>query len=110
MPVWSLTANVVLGVVVVVQLGLFDSAPNSGTDVLRGGPTTVQLHPNPEVRLGELTAGLDLAKAHYVVQRKPSGDVHLLVQADEAALDYLQSQRLEPKVSEGVAVIVLRKP
>jgi hypothetical protein len=45
-----------------------------------------------------------------VVLRKPSGELKLLVQADDAALDYLQSQRIEPKVSEGVAVIVLRKP
>ena len=109
-PVWSLAANVVLGVVVVVQMGFLGTSPKSDADVLRGGPTTVQLHPNPEARLGELTAGLDLAKAHYVVQRKASGELHLMVQADEVALDYLQSQRLEPKVSEGVAVIVLRKP
>ncbi|MBC7619514.1 MAG: hypothetical protein H7293_11115, partial [Candidatus Saccharibacteria bacterium] len=88
MPVWSLAANAVLGVVVVVQMGLFSTAPNSDADVLRGGPTTVQLHPNPEARLGELTAGLDLAKAHYIVQRKASGELHLMVQADEAVLDY----------------------
>jgi hypothetical protein len=31
------------------------------------------------------------------------------VQADGAALEYLQSQLIEPKVSEGVAVVVLRK-
>ena len=109
-PLWSLAANVVLGVVVVVQMGLFGSAPNTDADVLRSGQTTVQLHPNPEARLAELVAGLDQAKAHYVVLRKPSGEVHLLVQAEDAAFDYLLSQRLEPKVNEGVAVIVLRKP
>lgn len=110
MPRWSLVANVVLGVAVVVQLGMLFSTPNTETDVLRGGPATVMLVANPTARLAELTTGLDQAKAHYVVQRKPSGELHLLVQADEAALDYLLTQRIEPLVSEGVAVIVLRKP
>jgi hypothetical protein len=109
-PVWSLATNVVLGVVVVVQMGLFSTTPNTDADVLRGGPATVLLVANPAARLVELTAGLDQAKAHYVVMRKSDGEVQLLVQADVVALDYLQLQRIEPKVSEGVAVIVLRKP
>ena len=106
---WSLVANVVLGVAVVVQLGMFTAA-NHEVDVLRGGTATVMLVSNPEVRLAELTTGLDQAKAHYVVLRKPSGELQLLVQADDAALEYLLSQRIEPQVHEGVAVIALRKP
>lgn len=109
-PRWSLAANVVLGVAVVVQLGMLFSTADTETDVLRGGPATVMLVENPAARLAELTTGLDQVKAHYVVQRKPSGELHLLVQADEAALEYLLSQRIEPLVSEGVAVIALRKP
>lgn len=111
-PMWSLAANVVLGVAVVVQMGLFGSASNPDADVLRGGPATVLLVPNPEARLAELTAGLDQAKAHYVVLRKSTGEVHLLVQVEDAALDYLLSQLNGngPKVSDGVALIVLRKP
>jgi hypothetical protein len=108
-PVWSLAANVVLGVAVVVQMGVFSTTPDTEADVLRGGPATVLLVPNPEARLAELSAGLDQAKAHYVVLRKPLGELQLLVQADVAALDYLQSQRIEPKVTEGVAVVALRK-
>jgi hypothetical protein len=107
--VWSLAANVVLGVAVVVQMGVFSTTPDTEADVLRGGPATVLLVPNPEARLAELSAGLDQAKAHYVVLRKPLGELQLLVQADVAALDYLQSQRIEPKVTEGVAVVALRK-
>jgi hypothetical protein len=109
-PRWSLVANVVLGVAVVVQLGLFGTAANNEADVLRGGNATVLLVPDPTTRLAELTTGLDQAKAHYVVLRKPSGELQLLVQADDAALDYLLSQRIEPQVNEGVAVIALRKP
>jgi hypothetical protein len=108
-PRWSLVANVVLGVAVVVQLGMFTAANNEAYET-RGGTDTVMLVPNPEERLAELTTGLDQAKAHYVVLRKPSGELQLLVQADDAALDYLLSQRIEPQVNEGVAVIALRKP
>jgi hypothetical protein len=108
-PLLSLAANVVLGVAVVVQMGVFSTTPNTEADVLRGGPATVLLVPNPDARLAELTTGLDQAKAHYVVLRKPLGELQLLVQADVAALEYLQSQLIEPKVSEGVAVVVLRK-
>lgn len=109
-PRWSLVANVVLGVAVVAQLGLFGTDVNNDADVMRGGTATVLLVPNPAARLAELTAGLDQAKAHYVVLRKPSGELQLLVQADDAALDYLLSQRIEPQLNEGVAVITLRKP
>jgi len=109
-PRWSLVANVVLGVAVVVQLGLLGTADNNEAAVLRGGNATVLLVPDPTSRLAELTTGLDQAKAHYVVLRKPSGELQLLVQADDAALDYLLSQRIEPQVNEGVAVIALRKP
>jgi hypothetical protein len=109
-PRWSLVANLVLAVALVVQLGMLGTAANKEADVLRGGTATVLLVPDPTARLAELTIGLDQAKAHYVVLRKPSGELHLLVQADEAALDYLLSQRIEPQVIEGVVVIALRKP
>lgn len=109
-PRWSLVANVVLGVAVVVQLGMLGTAEDNEADVLRGGSATVMLVPDPTARLVELTTGLDQVKAHYVVLRKPSGELQLLVQADDVALDYLLSQRIEPQVNEGVAVITLRKP
>jgi hypothetical protein len=108
-PVLSLAANVVLGVAVVVQMGLFSTTPDTEADVLRGGPATVLMVANPDARLAELSAGLDQVKAHYVVLRKPAGELQLLVQADVAALDYFHSQRIEPKVTEGVAVIALRQ-
>jgi hypothetical protein len=109
-PRWSLVANVVLGITVVAQLALLGTAANKAADVLRGGASTVLLVPDPMIRLTELTAGLDHVKARYVVLSKPSGELQLLVQADDAALDYLLSQRIEPQVNEGVAVITLRKP
>jgi hypothetical protein len=108
LPLWSLAANVVLAVAVLVQLGLPGTSPDNATDVLRSGTATVLLVANPEARLAELTAGLDLVKAHYVVLRKATGELQLIVQADAGARDYLQTQRVEPRVSEGIAVIALR--
>jgi len=111
MPRWSLAANMVLAVVVVVQSGLLDrGSADNDANVLRGGEATVLLVPNPEARLSELSAGLSAAKVKFVVRRKPSGVLHVIVQEDQAAFDYLDAQRIEPKWAEGIAVIELRKP
>jgi hypothetical protein len=108
LPIWSLAANVVLAVAVLVQLGLPSTSPDDATDVLRSGTATVLLVGNPDARLAELTAGLDLAKAHYVVLRKATGELQLIVQANDATVEYLQTQRVEPRVIEGLVVIGLR--
>ena len=50
---------------------------------------------------------LPMLQAHLA---RHAAQVELLVQADDAALDYLLSQRIEPQLNEGVAVITLRKP
>lgn len=108
LPIWSLSANVVLVTVVVVQLVLNLSTTPDEVDVLRSGRGTVLLGPNPQMRLAELTSGLDAVKARYVVMQKPNGELRLLVQADDKALDYLALQRIEPTVTDGVVVIGLR--
>lgn len=108
LPLWGLAATLVLGIGVVVQMGLLDNNGANEADVLRGGPATVLMVANPETRLAELVAGLDLAKARYTVARKDNGEIQITVQADDAAMVYLQSQRLTPTVREGVVVIVLR--
>jgi len=111
LPLWSLAANMVLAVVVVVQSGLLETgSADSDATVLRGGEATVLLVANPEARLSELSAGLSAAKVKFVVRRKPAGVVHLIVQEESAAFEYLDSQRIEPKWVDGVAVIELRKP
>lgn len=106
-PVWSLAANVVLAVVVVVQMGRW-GAVQPETDVLRGSQGTVLRVANPQARLAELAAGLDAAKARYVVQRTPEGELVLYVQADDAALDYLIAQRIEPQAKDGLIIIRLK--
>lgn len=104
LPVWSLAANVVLAVVVVLQMG----SPPPEVDVLRGDSSTVLRVTDPQTRLSELVAGLESEKARFVVQRAPEGEVILTVQADDAALDYLISQRISPQVTDGLIVIRLK--
>ena len=111
LPFWSVAANMVLAVVVVVQSGLLETgSADSDATVLRGGEATVLLVANPEARLSELSAGLSAAKVKFVVRRKPAGVVHLIVQKDPAAFDYPDAQRIEPKWAEGIGDIELRKP
>ena len=107
LPIWSLGVNAVLAVVVVVQLGVSGNAP-SQQDVLRGDQGTVLRVVDPQVRLSELMLGLDAAKARYVIQRTPEGELILLVQADAAALDYLIGQRMVPQVKDGLIVIRIK--
>jgi hypothetical protein len=104
LPVWSLAVNAVLVVVVVLEMG----AASPDADVLRGDSATVLRVADPQARLVELMAGLDAKKARYVVQRTPDGELTLLVQADDNALDYLIFQRLGPQVKDGVIVIRLK--
>lgn len=109
LPAWSLAANVVLGVVVVAQVGLQDASPPQ-VDVLRGGQVTTLRVANPQARLAELSTGLNAVKARFVVQRKLEGELILLIQADDVALDYLIEQRIEPKVEDGLITIRLAAP
>lgn len=106
-PIWSLGVNAILVLVVVVQLGVSGNAP-SQQDVLRGDQGTVLRVVDPQAKLSELMLGLDAAKARYVIQRTPEGELILLVQADDAALDYLIDQRMVPKVKQGLIVIRIK--
>jgi hypothetical protein len=107
LPIWSLGVNAVLAVVVVVQLGVSGSAP-SQQDVLRGDQGTVLRVVDPQARLSELMLGLDAAKARYVIQRTTEGELIILVQADDAALDYLNNQRIGAQAKDGLIVIRLK--
>lgn len=107
LPIWSLGVNAVLAVVVVVQLGVSGNAP-SQQDVLRGDQGTVLHVPDPKARLSELMLGLDTAKARYVIQSSPEGELILLVQAEDAALDYLIEQRMVPQVKDGLIVFRIK--
>ena len=107
LPIWSLGVNAILVVVVVVQLGFSGNAP-SQQDVLRGDHGTVLRVVDPKAKLSELMLALDAAKARYVIQRTPEGELILLVQADATALDYLINQRIGAQAKDGLIVIRLK--
>jgi hypothetical protein len=103
--VWGLAATVVIGLAVTVQIQT--SAERGGEDVLRGG-STVQIVPDTEARLAEL---LDLFKAAGEVpkvERTRDGWVVIKVRATQEVLDALRAQRIEPKVTDGMATLVLQ--
>lgn len=107
-PLWSVAATVVLGIGVVVQIGLLGNGGVDEANVMRGGSATLLVVANPAARLLELSTGLTQANAHYVVLKKDNGEIQLIVQADDAAMVYLQSQRLTPTVREGVVLLTLQ--
>lgn len=105
---WGLAATVVLGVGVVIQMGglHFDQGD---IDTLRGGgPSTVLIVSEPEVRLAELLAGLRAAGEEPTVKRATNGRIILTVKGSAKALDYLSEQRIEPTLHQGRLTIELQ--
>lgn len=105
---WGLAATVVLGVGVVIQMGglHFDQGD---IDTLRGGgPATVLIVPEPELRLAELLAGLRAAGEEPTVKRAANGRIVLTVQGSAKVLAYLSEQRIEPTLHQGRLTIELQ--
>ncbi len=107
LPVWSLAVNCALVVVVAVQF-MSPSQDPYESNVLRGEEGTILRVADPETRLAELIIGLDAEKVRYVVQRSPDGVLTVLVQADDAALDFLINQRIEAVMKDGIFIIYLK--
>ena len=104
---WGMAATVVIGVGVVFQMGGLN--PNDFEhDVLRGAEhSTVLVVADPEARLVELRAGLQIAGEAPKIKRLENGQIVLTVKASEKVLAYLLTQRLEPEISEGYMVLRL---
>jgi hypothetical protein len=103
-PRWlAVAASAVLGIGIALQMTRIEDET-----VRSGGPATVQIVSSPEARLEELLAGLSDARAEPRVDRLDGGRIRVTLKATPEALDYLSTQRIEPMVSEGVAVIELR--
>lgn len=104
---WGMAATIVMGVGVVIQMGSFDS-DGYEKDILRGAEhATVLMVTNPEARLVELLAGLQMAGEVPKVDRLANGQIVLSVKATEKVLAYLLTQRLEPEISGGNLVLKL---
>ena len=105
---WGGAATVVLGVAVVIQsAGLFQGPGDA--DVMRGSKAGTLIVAEPEARLAELLTGLRAAGEEPVVKREADGAVVLTVNSSAKVLDYLNSQRIEPPVSDGKIVLVLMR-
>lgn len=107
LPLWSLAANVVLLVVVIVNVGLPTFQQKDDENVLRSGQGTVLRVADPQARLAELISGLNDRSARYVVKRKVNGDTELVIQASDTVLDYLIEQRINASISESVVTITI---
>jgi len=104
---WGLAATIVMGVGVVIQMGglNLDGYEN---DVMRGAEhATVLIVADPEARLAELRAGLQIAGEVPKIERLANGQIVLTVKATEKVLAYLLTQRLEPEISDSYLVLKL---
>ena len=110
MPMWGLAATVVIGVAVVIQMAgqLGGDEERGSGEVLRGArDAVVMIVPEPETRLTELVNGLKSAGQEPKVQRISKGRIVLTMKATQPALDYLLTQRIEPKVKDGDMKLLL---
>ena len=104
---WGMAATIVMGVGMVIQMGNFDS-DGYEKDILRGSEhATVLIVTDPEARLVELQAGLQIAGEVPKIDRLANGQIVLTVKATERVLAYLLTQRVEPEVSGGNSVLKL---
>ena len=104
---WGMAATIVMGVGVVIQMGNFDS-DGYEKDILRGAEhATVLIVTDPEARVAELQAGLQIAGEVPKVDRLANGQIVLTVKATAEVLAYLLTQRLEPDVLGGNLVLKL---
>jgi hypothetical protein len=104
---WGMAATIVMGIGVVIQMGNFDS-DGYEKDILRGAEhATALIVTNPEARLVELQAGLQIAGEVPKIDRLANGSIVLTVKATEKVLAYLLTQRLEPEVSGGNSILKL---
>ena len=104
---WGIAATLVMGIGVVIQMGNFDP-DGYEKDILRGAEhATVLIVADPEARLSELQAGLQIAGETPKIDRLANGQIVLTVKATEKVLAYLLEQRLEPDVSGGHLVLRL---
>lgn len=109
LPIWSLAVNCALVMAVAFQFISPTPDPYESNVLRGGGGGTVLLVTDPENRLAELMAVLDTEKVRYVVIRSSDVELTLLVQADDAALDFLINQRIEAVVRDSLIVIRLKK-
>lgn len=107
--VWGLTATLVIGVAMVMNRQNSITA-RGDADVLRGGNATTQIVEEPEIRLAELLMGLRSVGEEPVIERLSNGSIVLTITASQNVLDYLDTQRILPKIVDGKTTLLLMRP
>lgn len=109
-PIWGVTAVLVIGVAVVLRMGMPNVNEDAPYDVLRGGTATVLIVDNPQAKLTELEVGLRAAKVRFETKLLNDNRVQVDIKADDPALAFLESQRISPTVKDGIVRIVIERP
>lgn len=105
---WGLAATVVIGVGVVIQMSVFNP-DGYEKDIMRGSEhATVLLVTDPETRLSELQAGLQVAGEIPKIERLENKQIVLTVRATDNVLAFLRTQRIEPEIFNGQLIIKLK--
>lgn len=105
---WGLAATVVIGVGVVIQMSVFNP-DGYEKDIMRGSEhATVLLVTDPEARLSELQAGLQVAGEIPKIERLENKQIVLTVRATDNVLTFLRTQRIEPEIFNGQLIIKLK--
>lgn len=107
--VWGIAATVLVVGVAWVQLSPQGSGEADMRQILRG-QGTVLIVTDPAARAAELVAGLKAVGVEPAQVAAADGPVQLKFAASAAALDYLNTQRIEPQAVEGVVTLTLTKP
>ena len=107
----GLAAALVVGIAAVINI------QNSATDkseaeflLTRGGNATTLIVEAPEVRLAELVQGLRAVGENPDIERISNDAIVLTLNASPKVLDYLDTQRIVPKVINGKTTLLLMRP
>lgn len=108
---WGVAATAVLVIGVALQMNTLQQGQDASRtrDVFRSGGT-VLIEPNPKARAEELLRGLKAAGTDTNVIAGPDGQFQLRFKSSEAALEYLNNQRIEPTEVEGFLTLTITAP
>jgi hypothetical protein len=107
----GLTATLVVAIAAVINIQNSATKKSEAEFLLtRGGNATTLIVEAPEVRLAELVQGLRAVGEDAVIERISNGSIVLTLNASPKVLDYLDTQRVVPKVVDGKTTLLLMRP
>lgn len=108
---WAIAATAVLVIGVALQMNTLQQGQDASRmhDVFRSGGT-VLIVSNPKTRAEELKLGLKATGTETNVIAGPDGQFQLRFKPNAAALEYLNTQRIEPAEIEGFVTLTITAP